>query len=187
MQPQLRQKLKSVSMKNKSLQDILLTQTFAKRVISVESVIGDVHNTKLIVETLTGEQRVHFYRRLDLKPLLNGVEITGRIIQDIINELNLQGYDFTEDDLELVDRILTAKPTSLGYVGALGNAVGPREISCDGAVTSIVFPELSGVWDIELDGSYYDAAERDCILVAISMGYNIQHSKNWKCCKYCEY
>lgn len=139
MQPQLRQKLKSVSMKNKSLQDILLTQTFAKRVISVESVIGDVHNTKLIVETLTGEQRVHFYRRLDLKPLLNGVEITGRTIQDIINELNLHGYDFTEDDLELVDRILTAKPTSLGYVGALDSATGPREISCDGATTDAVF------------------------------------------------
>lgn len=139
MQPQLRQKLKSVSMKNKSLQDILLTQTFAKRVISVESVIGDVHNTKLIVETLTGEQRVHFYRRLDLKPLLNGVEITGRIIQDIINELNLQGYDFTEDDLELVDRILTAKPTSLGYVGALDSVAGPREISCDGATESAIF------------------------------------------------
>jgi len=39
----------------------------------------------------------------------------------------------------------------------------PPLISCDGAVTSITFPELSGVWDIQLDGQYYDAAEIEIV------------------------
>ena len=39
----------------------------------------------------------------------------------------------------------------------------PPLISCEGAVTSITFPELSGVWDIQLDGQYYDAAEREIV------------------------
>lgn len=50
---------------------------------------------------------------------------------------------------------------TIAGVGECG--VTPPLISCEGAVTSIVFPELSGVWDIELDGSYYDAAEREIV------------------------
>jgi len=131
-----------------------------------------IHNTKLIVETKAGEERVHFYRRLDLTQLLNGVEIIGRTIQDIINELNLQGYDFTEDDLELVDRVLTVKPTSLGYVGALDSATGPREISCDGAIADAVtmflihesltqeeFVDAFKFLHIEINGQAYGESE----------------------------
>lgn len=48
-------------------------------------------------------------------------------------------------------------------VGSSNTEPNPPLISCEGAVTSIVFPELSGIWDIELDGSYYDAAEREIV------------------------
>lgn len=139
MLPLLRKKLKSVSSRNQSLQDILETCNRARRVISVEYHPTGIHNSKLIIELPDGRHRVHFYSRLNLATLLEGVELTSTAIGDVISELNLLGYDFTEDDLEIVDRILTAKPTSLGYVGALGNAVGPREISCDGATTDAVF------------------------------------------------
>lgn len=43
------------------------------------------------------------------------------------------------------------------------NEPTPPLISCDGAVTSITFPELSGVWDIELDNDYYNATEREIV------------------------
>lgn len=138
----LRKKLKGVSIRNRSLQDILLTCSRARRVISVESHPTGIHNTKLIVELPDGKRRVHFYSRLNLATLLEGVELTSTVIGDVISELNLKGFDFTEDDLELVDRILTAKPTSLGYVGALDNVAGPREISCDGATADAIIMVL---------------------------------------------
>lgn len=139
MLPRLRTKLKNVSSKNRSLQDILGSSSDARAVKSIEPHEGGIHNAKLILESSNGIQRVHFYNRLNLAAILNGIEIEATTIEDIIDELNVLGFDFTEDDLELVNRILTAKPTSLGYVGALGNAVGPREISCDGATTDAVF------------------------------------------------
>lgn len=139
MLPSLRKKLKSMSSRNQSLQDILSSSGSSEKVLKIEPHVGGIHNTKLILESPGGKQRVQFYNRLDLAVILNGIEIEAATIQDIIDELNLHGYDFTEDDLELVDRVLTAKPTSLGYVGALDNVVGPREISCDGATANAIY------------------------------------------------
>lgn len=65
----LRKKLKGVSIRNRSLQDILLTCGRAKRVISVESHPAGIHNTKLIVELPDGRHLVHFYSRLNLATL----------------------------------------------------------------------------------------------------------------------
>lgn len=113
----LRKKLKGVSIRNRSLQDILLTCSRARRVISVESHPTGIHNTKLIVELSDGKHRVHFYSRLNLATLLEGVELTSTVIGDVIYELNLLGYDFNEDDLEIIDNSITAKITSLGYIG----------------------------------------------------------------------
>lgn len=134
----LRKKLKGVSIRNRSLQDILLTCGRARRVISVESYPAGIHNTKLIVELPDGRRRVHFYSRLNLATILEGVELTSTAIGDIISELNLLGYDFTEDDLEIVEGILQAKPTSLGYIGITTIQVGsePFEITCEGALPS---------------------------------------------------
>lgn len=147
MLPTLRRRLKTISFRNKSLQDILLLSRKAIEFVSVDAHVGGVHNTKLVVKIDLGEDfdlkdrfidRVQFYNRLDLKDIMTDVVLQSKSLLDVINELNLKGFDFTEDDLELVDRILTAKPTSLGYVGALDNVAGPREISCDGATADVV-------------------------------------------------
>lgn len=149
----LRKKLKGVSIRNRSLQDILLTCGEARRVISVESHPAGIHNTKLIVELSDGKHRVHFYSRLNLATLLEGVELTSTVIDDVISELNLLGHDFTEDDLEIVENKLQAKATSIGYFGICSAefASGP-EITCDGAlpVTTPVYTE--GEFELVIDG-----------------------------------
>ena len=113
----LRNKLKTASFRNQSLQDILKSCSVAIELISVEPYAGGIHNTKLMVELPDGKHRVHFYSRLNLATLLEGVEFTSTAIGDIISELNLLGFDFTEDDLEIIDNSVTAKITSLGYIG----------------------------------------------------------------------
>lgn len=142
MLPTLRTTLRTVSYRNQSLQDIFKSCRESEKVISVEKHTSGIHNTKLIMELSDGKHRAHFYSRLNLATLLEGVELTSTVIGDVIYELNLLGYDFNEDDLEFVDRILTAKPTSLGYVGALGNVAGSREISCDGATADAIIMVL---------------------------------------------
>lgn len=138
MLPSLRRNLKNVSSRNQSLQDILRTTAASLKAVSIEPVTKGIHNTKLTLQLITGEQRVHFYNRLPLENVIAGLTITSNDLDSVLTELNLQGCDFNEDDLEFVDRILTAKPTSLGYVGALGNVAGPREISCDGATEDAI-------------------------------------------------
>lgn len=117
MLPVVRKRLKSVSSRNQSLQDILLTSFETVEILSIKSHTTGIHNTKLIVELPDGRHRVHFYSRLNLATLLEGVELTSTAIGDVISELNLLGYDFTEDDLEIVDNSIIAKITSLGYIG----------------------------------------------------------------------
>ena len=138
MLPRLRTKLKNVSSKNRSLQDILGSSSDTRAVKSIEPHDGGIHNAKLILESSNGIQRVQFYNRLDLAVILNGIEIEATTIEDIIDELNVRGFDFTEDDLEIVEGILRAKETSLGYIGITTIQVGsePFEITCDGALPS---------------------------------------------------
>lgn len=119
MKPAPRVKLRSVSSKNQSLQDILSTCTITDEVVSVESIINAVHNTKLTLKKATGEKRVHFYNRLDISSILPAdFRPSGNLIADI-NKLNLMGYDFTEDDLTVSNRRFVAQPYSLGYYGGI--------------------------------------------------------------------
>lgn len=119
MKPAPRVKLRSVSSKNQSLQDILSTCTITDEVVSVEPIINAVHNTKLTLKKATGEKRVHFYNRLDISSILPAdFRPSGNLIADI-NKLNLMGYDFTEDDLTVSNRRFVAQPYSLGYYGGI--------------------------------------------------------------------
>ena len=114
MLPLLRTKLNGVSARNKSLQDILQTSKQGERVLSVEQYQSGQHNTKITLEMPDKEKRVHFYNRLDLAIILpENLELKSTLTETI-NALNLAGYDFTSDDLELVDGTLRAKATSLG-------------------------------------------------------------------------
>lgn len=142
MLPLLRKKLKTISASNEPLQEIFKSCRESEDVISVEKHTNGIHNTKVTLLLKNGEERVQFYNRLDLSEIMDGVTIEASNLAQVIDELNLKGFDFTEDDLELVDRILTAKPTSLGYVGALDNVAGPREISCDGATADAIIMVL---------------------------------------------
>ena len=119
MLPTLRTKLNGVSARNKSLQDILQTSNQGERVLSVEAHQGGQHNTKITLEMPDKEKRVHFYNRLNLSVLLpENLELKSTLAETIY-ALNLAGYDFTSDDLELVDGMLQAKATSLGYYGGI--------------------------------------------------------------------
>lgn len=119
MLPILRTKLNGVSARNKSLQDILQTSKQGERVLSVEQYQSGQHNTKITLEMPDKEKRVHFYNRLDLANILPEDLELKSTLAETINALNLAGYDFTSDDLELVDGVLRAKATSLGYYGGI--------------------------------------------------------------------
>lgn len=118
MLPSIRRSIKSDVSKNKSLKDILPSTAKALEVLSVEPVEYEVYNTKVIVKVLENnveEDRVLFYDRLNIKTLLQGVAINGETTEDVIEDLNSKGYDFTTDDIELVGGEVVAKTTSLGY------------------------------------------------------------------------
>ena len=120
MLPQPRKLLRNISTKNKSLRDILSSNSSTIEILSVAIHEGGIHNTQIILLLQNGIRRVHFYNRLNLATILADVVITSVTIPDIITELNILGYDFTGDDLELVDDYLVAKETSLGYYGDSG-------------------------------------------------------------------
>lgn len=162
MLPTLRKQLRGVSIRNRSLQDILRTCKEAKEVLSVSPVMGELHNTQIVLLLDQGEwlnlkdrftQRVHFYNRLDLANIMAELVIENTELSAIITELNLKGYDFTLDDLYITDDgYLTAKPTSLGYIGYHNQLlISNPEIICEGALpSSEVY--LTGLWDVEVDG-----------------------------------
>ncbi len=118
MLPTLRRNIRSDVSKNKALRDILSPTAKALEIISVEELEYQVYNTKTIViieENGITEERVLIYNRLALNELLSEATISGSTIEQIINNLNEQGFDFTVDDLELVSGQVKAKVTSLGY------------------------------------------------------------------------
>lgn len=117
MLPTLRTKLKGVSSRNKPLQDILSSCSKGERVVAVEALTSGIHNTKLTLQLPDKQQRVHFYDRLDLALLLPNEFDWKPTLAENIKALNVMGYDFTEDDLELENGLLKAKETSLGYIG----------------------------------------------------------------------
>ncbi len=98
----------------------LLSLTYpGVQIESITVVENGIHNTKLILVLPDSVKRVVFYNRTDIATMLRSDMINGREINEIINNLKLKGFDFTEDDLEIVDDELSAKPTSLGYIGNL--------------------------------------------------------------------
>lgn len=118
MLPTLRKNIRSDVSKNKALRDILSPTAKALEIISVEELEYQVYNTKtiaIIEENGIIEERVLIYNRLALNELLSEATISGSTIEQIINNLNEQGFDFTTDDLELVSGQVKAKATSLGY------------------------------------------------------------------------
>ena len=128
MLPVIRTKPRGTSLRNQSLQDILSTSKPAEKVLVVKPHIGGIHNTKLVLLMSNGDQRVCFYDRLAYEDVVADLnKVTGGL-NDVINLLNLQGCDFTEDDLELVGGVLRAKDTSLGYYNK--NTVVPVACHC---------------------------------------------------------
>lgn len=132
--PQLRRNLKNTNSHNKSLQDIVKSCSKATEVLSVEPYNGKVHNTKITLQIDKGsnypeqeryEERIQFYNRLDIAEILENVEFESDNTLDLIEELNSLGFDFTEDDLDIVDDYLVAKETSLGYYGEFHSSL-PR-------------------------------------------------------------
>lgn len=115
--PLPRKKLRGVSFRNRSLQDIFRSSQEALRVLEVIPVPIGLHNTKIIVLLADGKhQRVHFYNRLLLKDVIPDTFVSsGNLASDIDTLNSLHGCDFNEDDLELVGGGLKAKPNSLGY------------------------------------------------------------------------
>lgn len=117
MLPLLRKKLKTISASNKPLQNIFKSCIEGEEVISVEKHTNGIHNTKVTLLLKNGEERVQFYNRLDLSEIMGGVTIEASNLAQVIDELNLKGFDFNEDDLEIIDNSITAKIASLGYIG----------------------------------------------------------------------
>ena len=124
MFPVPRAQLKTVSYRNQSLQDILGTCTVGISVQSVQRTFEDVHNTRLVVlidhgkfypGTYRFEQRVQFYNRLKLEDILPKDFSPFDTVEENIHYLNMNGYDFNNDDLELMNGKLEAVRTSLGY------------------------------------------------------------------------
>lgn len=116
--PSLRRSIKADVSKNKSLKDILPSTTDALEVLSVEELDYHTYNTKTTVKVLENgveKDRVLLYDRMNLNTLLANVTTVGNTIGEMIEDLNSKGYDFTVDDLELVNNKIKAKATSLGY------------------------------------------------------------------------
>ncbi len=120
----LRNKLKTASFRNQSLQDILKSCSVAIELISVEPYTGAIHNTKMTLKLNRGDnypiqeryyERIHFYNRVNIARAIEGLTASGNTLSQIVESYNLQGCDFTEDDVELVSGTLKAKIDSLGY------------------------------------------------------------------------
>ena len=159
MLPLLRRKLKGATLRNLAFQDILKTANLASKVIKVEPLTSVVHNTKLTLQLINGEQRVHFYNRLPLEAVISDLTLTPGTLEEILTELNLQGCDFTEDDLSYEGGLLSCKPFSLGYIGqySLGEDVDPDPveditITCEGALAICQPVYGEGVFELVIDG-----------------------------------
>lgn len=120
----LRNKLKTASFRNQSLQDILKSCSKAVELITVERYFGAIHNTKITLKMNHGDNvplqeryydRVHLYRRLNIRTVLPAGFVSSGNIQQDIEDLNKLGCDFTEDDIMLQGNTIVAKEDSLGY------------------------------------------------------------------------
>lgn len=120
----LRNKLKTASFRNQGLQDILKSCSKAIELITVEPYNGKVHNTKITLKMNRGNnypiqeryyERIHFYNRVNIARAIEGLTASGNTLSQIVESYNLQGCDFTEDDIMLQGNTIVAKEDSLGY------------------------------------------------------------------------
>ena len=116
--PQLRSRVKADVAKNRGLKDIISSTAKALEVISVQKVEYGIHNTQAVVlieENGIQEERVLIYNRVDIRAAIS--QFSGPILglQFVLDELNQQGYDVTEDDIEIANGVVVVKDTSLGY------------------------------------------------------------------------
>lgn len=148
---ELRKKLRSVSSKNQSLQDILRSCGDAKEILSVEPHEGGIHNAKLTLLLKNGTKRVHFYDRVQLKEAIPDGFISSGDIELDIQILNLAyGCDFTGDDVVMECGKYAAKPTSIGYfsesTGVQGSGLAANEVS----FTTFVDINIANDWGMVL-------------------------------------
>lgn len=150
--PSLRNRISiSTGNRNSSLKSILSPTGEALEVLSVETIDAPLHNTKITVSVgyknkldegsndVKG-QRAILYNRLNLNQVIPENAVLD--LTDIVKTIKLLNTkyqcDFTTDDLELVDGVLKAKATSLGYYGTYGTLVlSPTIASYDGFYQSI--------------------------------------------------
>lgn len=150
MLPVIRAKPRGTTLRNQSLQDILSTSKPAEKVLAVKPHIGGIHNTKLVLLMPNGGQRVCFYDRLAYEDVVADLNKVTGDLNAVINLLNLQGCDFTEDDLEIVNGHLRVKETSLGYYNKEPIPPAPvAPIGCAGALDEIMIscPESNSFMD----------------------------------------
>ena len=123
----LRKRLRNISYKNQSLQDVLKSSTDAMSLVSIEKYDGKVHNTKMVLKLDRGSsykeqeryyERVCFYNRVNLATILPGdISINLNPLQNAIDQLNVEyGCDFTEDDIYILNGQVAAKEDSIGYI-----------------------------------------------------------------------
>lgn len=108
----------------------------------------------LYVNTNQGFDEVHQQNQAYTLYNVNGDIVDPSL--EVNKEYNSPMADDTSTEEDYVVRFRSAH-------FCLVAAAPPLIISCDGASDSTTFPELSGVWDIELDGDYYDATEREIV------------------------
>ena len=159
MLPTLRRSIKTDVSKNRSLKDILSSSASALEIISVQPLTYNVYNTKtiaIIEEDGVIEKRSLVYNRLNVNLLLQSVSIVGNTINEIIDNLNDLDFDFTTDDLDLVNGMLITKPTSLGYYGApiLVGEILP-EANVDTMMLLKQEPWASPLFDIVINDVFY--------------------------------
>jgi PAS domain-containing protein len=153
----LRNKLKTASFRNQSLQDILKSCSVAIELISVEPYTGAIHNTKMTLKLNRGDnypiqeryyERIHFYNRLDLKDVLpSGLLLPIENVSETLDILNVeQQGDFEREDLIFNEFDIEAHPDSLGYIGRV--ATFPWTIKYRVISTGKIAIDNNGVNDI---------------------------------------
>lgn len=133
--PNLRKRVYvSLDGKNISLDDLRGSSYPGIEVVSVEPVEYNLHNTKVILKVepwvideeplsrlnTDGVLRSCLYDRIDIREIVpEDLIIPVLDIQLTLQFFKDHGFDFTEDDIEIVDWKIKAKSTSLGYFGNL--------------------------------------------------------------------
>lgn len=156
MYPVPRAKLKNVSYRNQSLQDILKTCTIGMKVLSVQRTRDGNHNTRLTIlvdngkfhpEKFRYERRVQFYDRLKLEEILPLNYVPKPTSEETIYDLNVfHGYDFNEDDIEIVDGQIRAVSSSLGYYSEGSDTENDLMWSKDSQINMWSYVDIDYMW-----------------------------------------